>query len=128
MSKIITSPVLEFPGTITLSDKPGLPMVELFLEARFMPRDTLAHRQERNDALFATVTRFVEKWDIKGQPETVTRENIVATPFLATQELISWLVEEVYNLCIGERIVPKVSEPEPIATPATPATIASQQT
>lgn len=36
MGKVITSPVLEFPGTVTLNDKPTMPMVEAFMDAKFM--------------------------------------------------------------------------------------------
>ena len=118
MSKTITSPVVEFPGTVVLNTAPNLVQVENFLEARFS-KDL--EQKERNRALFAAVCDLIETWQITGQPASPTNETFVAVPYIPARMLIEWLIGEITMLIAGERAIPNASGPGSSDTPKIPA-------
>lgn len=110
MSKIITSPVKKYPGTVTLADPLTFPQAFAFEDALERVREL----RETNDlsrlryALLEGVIPSVEEWHLENFPEQVSLETFPSTPRLPIVRLIDWLVEEVSTLY-------EVSEDVPLA-------------
>ena len=97
MSKIITSPVKRWPGTVTLSDPLNYPQAmaveEALDEAALL--DEEVSRNRRSFVLLPAFLMCVESWDLEGFPEQVTAETFPATPAVVSANLLSWLIGEV---------------------------------
>ena len=100
MSKILTSPVAKFPGTITIPDYLTYPQAIAYWKgneaARAIP-DT-GSMVEVNYALLPGLFLCVEKWDIQGLPEPLTVDNFPATPPRACRQLIQWVHKSITEL------------------------------
>lgn len=97
MSKIITSPIKRFPGTVTLSDPLTFPQAIAWEKAIHAARecDTML---TVNAALLPGVLACVQEWDIKGLENPPQADTFPASPGKATAELVAWLVGEVSRL------------------------------
>ena len=105
MSKIITSPVEKFPGTVTLSNPLTFPQFLAVQDAvlgiqalRDEPDgDTLT--QERINFMYLPgLIGCVEEWRLENFPEEVTEDTFPVTPGVASNELIVWLLSEIISL------------------------------
>lgn len=98
MSKVITSPVSRFPGTVTLSDPLTLPQAIAMEQALEAVRALESPSQKQvNYTLLSGLCKCVERWEIKGY-ETITPDTFPATPPKASATLAAWLLEEVIAL------------------------------
>ena len=82
MSKVITSPVKRFPGTVTLSDPLTFPQslaVEDALDAAQELGEVSVRRQ--NYTVLPGLMECVEEWDIEGKgfPQNRMRESVAST-------------------------------------------------
>jgi hypothetical protein len=100
MSKVITSPVKKWPGSVTLADPLTLPQATAFEDAL-----DIARAEENKDLTRAKIAGMllpgicacVEKWDLEGL-EIITPENYPASPKLSSALLLSWLMGEITSL------------------------------
>ena len=100
MSKVITSPVKRWPGTVTLSSPLNYPQA-IALEtainaAGALPDD--AGRLAYEYALLPAILGCVEGWKLEGLPEQIGNDNFPATPRISSARLLSWLIEQVMSL------------------------------
>jgi hypothetical protein len=94
--------------------------VWIVVDAENVTPQQIAERRER---LFNAALAFVERWDIKGQPEHMaSRDDLVAQPYVAVTRLVGWFLKSIFDFCMAEREIPKVSSPESTDTLQTPAT------
>ena len=109
MSKVITSPIDRWQGTVTLSDPLTYPQVMAFQDAlavvRGLDEDTSV--AEANYALLPGVFKCVEKWELDGIGENPTVDSFPATPALSAAQLVAWLIQEVSNLFQEAEEIPK---------------------
>ena len=114
MPRLITSPVPEFPGTITLCDPLTLQQcytisvafetIKVNSEDETSTRSKKAYARSRDilDALIACS----EKWEIQGQPEKPTQETFIGSPVDKTNTLLTWAFSELQKIYFGEIVVP----------------------
>lgn len=107
MSIIITSPIAEFPGTITLVERPTLEMVANFRESQFIGNQRTS-RTGQVVASFVEIMAFTERWDIKGQPEIPTPITFYPIPAIPARDLLLWLMDTIEKFIAGDEIAPKV--------------------
>jgi hypothetical protein len=112
MSKVITSPVEQFSGEVTLHDPLTYPQLFAFQDA--MDAATVLREEEEasiyvwNYAILPGIFACVENWDLKNVSNGATPETFPSTPALASVETISWLVGEIASLVIEAETVKKV--------------------
>ena len=109
MSRVITSPVKRWPGTVTLADPLTFPQYIAWMDAveaaqgdketltvsdaAFLPRVTAA--------ILPGICACIEAHDLKGLPPILVVETFPATPRIASGRLIAWLIGEI-NLLMQE--------------------------
>jgi hypothetical protein len=105
MSKVITSPVKRWPGTVTLADPLSFPQAIAVEEALDTVRDSdNPSRQEINHALLPAIMGCVEKWNLEGMADPP--DPFPATPSVSSAQLLSWLFREVTALFMEDTEVP----------------------
>lgn len=105
MSKVITSPVKRWPGTVTLSDPLTFPQVFAFEDANEAVQAEV-NNGAKDDLSVARVSWLilpgvlscVEAWNLKDFPAAPTVDTFPATPKLSRAYLIAWLVREITAL------------------------------
>lgn len=106
MSKIITSPVEKWPGTVTLHDPLSLPQVveleEAFARVKTLGKKTSLSKQ--HNELLPTIVSCVTSWDLEGMKNPPNP--FPGTPRRPAAELLNWLVEEVTALFTEAESVP----------------------
>jgi len=105
MSKVCTSPVKKWPGTVVISDPLSYPQLLRFREALGSiggNDDWMAV----NFAVLPGVMACIEEYHLQGFPEQVTLENWPATPPVSSAKMIAWLINEI-NALMAE------AEPDP---------------
>jgi hypothetical protein len=111
MSKVITSPVKKWPGTVTLSDPMNYPqffavqdaMAEgnrLAQEAREAGKEI--SEQRYSHTILGGVLQCIEAHDLKGLPEVLTLDNFPSSPAASSLRLIAWLINEVTEIYTSE--------------------------
>lgn len=107
MSKIITSPVKQFPGTVTISDPLSFPQSIAFEKAinETSGREDML-QQEYDFAFIPVIISCVEEWNLNGFPDVVTADNFPSTPRVASNKLIAWLIEQILSLFMEGEEVP----------------------
>ena len=116
MSKVITSPVPEYPGTVTLSDPLTFPQAIAFNRGRAKAQASDDQIDTFYQSLIA-VMPCVEKWDIQGlPPEKQTPDTFPVYPINTTSALIGWIVHEVITLLFRPADIPNESGPKPTDT------------
>ena len=113
MSKIITSPVDKFPGTVTLSDPLTYPQFLAVQDAVFGIQalrdepDGKTLTQERINFMYLPgLIGCIEEWRLENFPENVTVDTFPSTPGAASGELITWLLSEIIALYSEAEEVP----------------------
>ena len=100
MSKVITSPVKRYSGTVVLSDPLTFPQA-------FAWEDSLAAVGEAKEtgsmariryALLPGILACVEAWHLDKFPEQPALDNFPSTPRASVASLIDWLVGEITAL------------------------------
>lgn len=111
MSKIISSPIKRYPGTVVLADPLTFPQSFAF-------EDALAEVERLKDAGSLSRLRYallpgllacVEEWHLASFPERPALDNFPSTPRLPVTQLIDWLVGEVSALYRESEEVPLAS-------------------
>lgn len=109
MSKTITSPVKNYPGTVKLFDPLTFPQAIAFEDSLKNARD----ERESKDytriwyAQVPGILACVEEWHLGGGfPETPALDNFPSTPRRAVAQLIAWLVKEISCLYQESEEVP----------------------
>ena len=109
MSKVITSPVKRFSGTVTLADPLTFPQSIAFEDAIESVRtlgDTATMSKIRY-AFLPGVLACVESWDLNGGfPKPPALDNFPSTPKAPVGELIEWLIAEISALYRESEDVP----------------------
>ena len=97
MSKVVTSPVKKWPGTVTLADPLSFPQALAFEDAIDAVRALEDPSTQRvNYTLLPAVLMCVEKWELEGLGNPP--DPFPATPAQASAQLLAWLVGEVSAL------------------------------
>jgi len=100
VSKIITSPVKRYPGTVILADPLTFPQAFAF-------EDALAAVQEIREsgsmarmryAILPGILACVEAWRLEKLPEQPALDSFPSTPRQSVSELIDWLTREITTL------------------------------
>lgn len=100
MSKVITSPVKRFPGTVVISDPLTFPQVFAFGDAlnavdALGENPTILHVRATQ---LPGVLACVEEWKLENFPSNVTVDSFPATPPKSCAQLIAWLIGEISTL------------------------------
>jgi hypothetical protein len=100
LSKVITSPVKRFSGTVVLSDPLTYPQVFAWEDTLEDSRTEEATKDVRRQiySLLPGILACVEEWHLKGVPEHPTRDTFPATPNDPATELATWLVHSISEL------------------------------
>lgn len=100
MSRVITSPIKRWPGTVVLSDPLTFPQVFAFEDAiRAVQAEGKDINQSRVDGMILPgILACVEEWHLENIPEHPTIENFPATPPVSRSRLIAWLIESITEL------------------------------
>lgn len=124
MSKVISSPVLRFPGTVTLADPLTFPQSFAVEDAIAKVAACMTIDPETNQRVFAEgksllvlnyaeaagILPCVEEWHIKGFPEHPTLNTLVTSPRLSSARVYDWLWGEVTSLYNEAEEIPFDSE------------------
>ena len=110
MSKVITSPIKRWAGSVTLSDPLTLPQVELFEAGLEIPasvsEDGRVYFTVLDKPQLPAILACVEKWELANLPDPVTLETFPMSPRKASHELIAWLFGEIRKIYLGELDIP----------------------
>ena len=120
MSKIITSPISRWAGTVTLADPLTLPQAQAIEKAMDQKIEEGEKRliitlidEYRQPAILTCV----EKWDL--QNFTLTANGTLpASPRGDSHKLCEWIFSELAEIYFGEALIPNESSPMPTTTPA----------
>ena len=109
MSKVITSPVKRYSGTVTLYDPLTFPQSIAFEDALEAVRalGKTATMSKIRYAFLPGVLACVESWSLNGGfPERPALDTFPSTPKAPIGELIEWLIAEVSALYRDSEDVP----------------------
>lgn len=107
MPKVITSPVKQFPGTVTLTEPLFLPQAEVIEEALDFKVDGDTIRITTLDKKYLpAVFACVEKWDLVNFQVDPAAQTIQMSPRRASHEVVDWIWSEIIKIYIGESEVP----------------------
>ena len=121
MSKVVTSPIERWSGSVTIADPLTIPQA-MAIEAAMTPPE-----RGDDDRIWLSVIDgnqlpaiflCVEKWELKNMPEILTADNFPASPRVQSHKLIDWLFYEIRKIYLGELEIPKELSPMPTDTPA----------
>lgn len=121
MSKVITSPIERWKGSVTIADPLTIPQVQAIEAGMTIPEVGNDGRYwlSVTDAMqLPAILACVEKWELENFPEKVTAENFPASPRGDSHKLVEWLFESIRKIYFGEIAVPNESRPMPSSTQA----------
>lgn len=98
MSKIITSPVKRWAGTVKISDPLTFPQVFAFQDAIEAAKRAESSVMASNAAWLPGILACVEAWELENFPRNPTPETFPATPPGSSARLIAWLIGEIGGL------------------------------
>jgi hypothetical protein len=106
MSKIITSPIKRWPGTVTLADPLTFPQ---YIRLKDALQEAEAQKNDGDrytSAVLLGVCACVEEWELAGLGQ-LTPETFPATPRVSAGNLFNWLMSEIVALLTGgEEVAP----------------------
>ena len=105
MSKVITSPVERWAGTVTISDPLTLTQARLIEAGMKQPEVAEGDRvflSVIDEAQVPAVLGCVEKWELKD----FTPDPFPASPRGDSHKLVDWLFREIFKVYIGEAEIP----------------------
>lgn len=94
MSRLITSPVKKWPGTVTLADPLTFPQYIAWKDAIAGAPDPKEDFTRYCAALLVGICACVEKWNLEGLGQ-LSPETFPASPRRASDQLLTWLVREI---------------------------------
>ncbi len=106
MSKVITSPVKRFPGTVTLQEPLFYPQVIAFRDAVEAARELPdgSSQLEYNHTILPGIIAVVESWDLAGVEKHPTPDTFPVTPNKSAIDLMAWLIAETSKLFTDDEI------------------------
>lgn len=108
MSRVVTSPVRHFSGSVTLQDPLYFPQVIAVRDAR-LASEALGEKPlaiEYNHAILPGVIACVEEWHLRNVLANPTADTFPTTPAESANKLVDWLVEEVNKLFLETEEIP----------------------
>ena len=107
MSKVITSPVRKWPGTVTLADPLTFPQFMAWRKAMTNAKELMDEKDvsPMDEAVLPGICACVEEWHLNGQTQ-YTPETFPATPRRASNKLVAWLVDEISSLVTEAEEIP----------------------
>jgi hypothetical protein len=110
VSKLITSPLPYWKGSVTLADPLILPQVELIEDAyrsrpASIPEDGQVYLTEIDKPKLPAIVACVEKWEIENFP-VPTPDTFPMSPRVPTHDLITWIFRELGKIYTGELEIP----------------------
>ena len=107
MSKVITSPVKKYSGTVTLAYPLTYPQYAAWRKAIDNLPDGVKWGEVVTDdalvlAMLPGVCACVETWGLAGMGDHVTPDTFPATPRLASARLLIWLIGEINQIIAEE--------------------------
>lgn len=115
MSKVITSPVQRWAGTVTIADPLTLPQAQLIEAGLKQPDAAIGDRiwlSTIDEMKLPAVLGCVEKWEL----ENFTHNPFPASPRGDSHKLIDFVFSELMNVYFGEALIPNGSSPTPTDT------------
>jgi hypothetical protein len=110
VSKVITSPVKRWPGTVTLKTTLTLPEAEAINETREVFRSWAEGAKVTFFSLdkprIPSIIACVEKWELADFPETPTLSNFPMSPEQSRHKLIEWIWNEIKSVYDEEEEIP----------------------
>ena len=106
MSKVITSPIARWEGTVTIADPLTIPQAQLIENG--MKRPEGHEGEERiffsiiDEMRLPAVLGCVEKWELAN----FTPDPFPGSPRLDSHKLIEWIFNEIQAVYLGEAVVP----------------------
>ena len=103
MPKIVISPSLRWPGQVSVSSPLTLPQA-LAWEKAIRNAQSIGGEgtlTDYNYAVLPGICACVEKWELEGI-DNPTPDTFPATPRKDSVELITWLMNEVSRIYVGE--------------------------
>ena len=121
MSKVITSPVKLWPGTVTLPDWLSLQQEAAWEEVieGLEGEQVLGLAAKAKSALLfvPVITGIVQSWELGGGfPCPPTLDTWPATPKISSALLLAWLIGEISAMHNEAVSIPLASTPEPTST------------
>lgn len=112
MSKVISSPIGLWPGTVTIADVLTLPQVELIQEGMELPEGVgeRVYFSVLDKQAIPAILACVEKWNLGNFPEAPTLDNWPFSPRKQSHELIAFLFGEILKVYNGEQDAPVPNE------------------
>lgn len=126
MSKVITSPIPRWAGTVTLADPLTLPQAEAFQDSFELPEDNGKPQKyllELDKLRVPCILACVEKWDLENF--ALIDGSLPFSPRLDSHKLIAWIHGEIRSIYLGELDIPNVSSPTLTDTQAKDSAAAS---
>lgn len=111
MSRIITSPVKRWPGTVVLSDPLTFPQFEAWAhaieaaQAYVLEHNNLAKQSAYDALLLPGLCACVVESKLSGL-DRLTPDSFPATPRKSSAELIAWLTREINALMAEAEEIP----------------------
>ena len=98
MSKTITSPVKEFPGTVKLPDRLTLPQA-LALEQSISEAQALenATQSQYDEIMVDLICQVVEEWSLDNFDQ-LSPETFPGSPRVESAELVAWVYREILKI------------------------------
>lgn len=109
MSKVITSPIERWKGSVVIADPLTIPQAQLIEAGMKQPEadaDGKYWLSAEDGMELPAIIACVEKWELSNMPEKITADNFPASPRKDSHALISWLFKEIMNVYAGEALVP----------------------
>ena len=98
MSKTITSPVKEFPGSVELPDRLTMPQALAFEQSIRDGQELGEASQTQYDAVMVeAICACVEEWNLEDFGQ-LAPDTFPATPRIPSAELIAWLYGEIVGM------------------------------
>lgn len=110
MSKVITSTIARWAGTVTIADPLTIPQAQLIEAGLKQPEG-----HEGEDRIWLSVIdaeklpaifECVLAWSLDGLPNPLTIDNFPASPRGDSHKLIDFIFAELFKVYIGEAEVP----------------------
>ena len=120
MTKVITSPVKKFSGTVTLHDPLTFPQVIAFQSAIRDAQKLIHTDPESGEAVFVDggdfiqfryellkgIIECVEKFDLANMPDVITAETFPSTPLVSSGKVVNWLRDELTKILVDDEDSP----------------------
>lgn len=115
MSKVITSTIKRWAGSVTLADPFTLPQADAINEARHAlweigkDQERLVSFWDMDKPRISAIVACVQKWELAGFPESVSADTFPISPEPARHKLITLLWDAIVKIYDEEEEVPNES-------------------